>query len=224
MSGLRILASGLSGGIGLAFSQSAATHSDWRLAGLARHPVPGEYPFDATWPEDRIRATLKDLGPIDALICLHGADIGSPPLRQTSYLTRLQSLYAIDIEGTIKLVRAALPILNPGGAIVLMGSDEAAEGSPGETGELYAIAKAAVTSYGKSLAETMGRRARVAVVAPGWVLTRWAATLSAERRERVVRRARSGHWQTPEQVARVIERLLTSQDWPSGLVTYVDQR
>lgn len=166
--------------------------------------------MDVTWEEDRIAAALAPLGPVDALVCAHGADVSSPPLRQAPYGDRLKALWEIDVAGTSKLVRCAVPHLTAGGVIVLIGSDEVDVGLPGETAELYAIAKGAVTSYGKSLAASLGDRARVYIVAVGWVLTRWGLSLSEERREAVVQRSRAGRWQSPDTVASVIERLVAA--------------
>lgn len=213
---LRILVSGISGGIGQAFKNRAIAHPQWELVGLARHPEPSEIGFDVTWSERRMADTLSDIGPINALVCLHGADIVSFPLRQAPFLERLQALYEVDLAGTVKLVRSALPLLTPGAPIVVMGWDQAVLGSAGESGELYALAKGALTSYAKSLAASQLNQVTVYVVAPGWVMTRWGQSLSPQRRARIASRTRSGHWQTADEVARVLEMLLTA---PPGLMT-----
>lgn len=175
---------------------------------LLRQPVSGDTHLDVTWDEERIAKQLAELGSVDVLVCAHGADVSSPPLRQAPYQERLRALWEVDVAGTIKLVRQTIPHLALPGMIVLMGSDEVDEGRPGETAELYAAAKGAVTSYARSLAATLGSRARVHVVAVGWVLTRWGLSLSPDRRAEVVRKSRTGHWQSPAQVAAVIERLV----------------
>lgn len=219
---LRILVSGTSGGIGQAFCQRATTHPDWEVIGLVRRPTLSGLAFDAVWSEESMREVLVPIGQVDALVVLHGADIVSAPGRANPYLDRLDWLYQVDIAGTIKLVRATLPQLNPGGTIVLIGSDEAYQGSRGESGELYAVAKAAVMSYGRSLALTINDRARVVIIAPGWVLTRWGQSLSADRRQRLAHRTVSGRWQSPQAVARVIESVLVHPDSaPSGAVISV---
>lgn len=219
---LRLIVSGTSGGIGQAFCQLATAHADWEVIGLVRRPATSDQAFDAVWSEASIHAALEPIGRVDTLIALHGADIVSGPGRSQPYIDRLDWLYQVDIAGTIKLVRATLPQLNPGGTIILIGSDEAYQGSSGESGELYAVAKSAVMSYGRSLALTVKDRARVVIVAPGWVLTRWGQSLSAERRQRLAQRTVRGRWQSPLEVARAIESVLVHPDSaPSGAVIAV---
>lgn len=217
------MVSGSSGGIGLAFGRLVKdAYSDWEIVGLARRPGLHDRAFDASWPERTIREAVAGVGLLDALVCLHGADIVSPPLRRQPYETRLDALYQVDIAGTVKLVRATMPLLRPGAAIILMGSDESDTGAAGSTGELYALAKAAVTAYGKSLARSLGDSYRVIIVAPGWVLTRWGETLDSERRERLAQRTRIGRWQTPDEVAHTIVELLGQPGARStGEVVYV---
>ncbi len=224
MSCLRILVSGISGGIGAAFVARARSHPDWEVIGLARAPNGHAITFDAAWPNDRIAAAIEAIDGADALVCLHGADIVSPPLRQASYLDRLEALYRVDLAGTVKLIRAVLPKMKRGGVILVMGWDQAGTGMAGESAELYALTKGALTSYAKSLAATLEGQALVYVVAPGWVLTRWGETLSSESRKRLAGRTRSGRWQTPDQVAQVLESLLIRPgDYASGEVVYVDR-
>ncbi|NMP23461.1 SDR family NAD(P)-dependent oxidoreductase [Sulfobacillus harzensis] len=214
---MRILASGISGGIGQAFrARVAECHPDWVVEGLARRPNADDHRFDLTWPLDRMVDALSQLPAIDALLCLAGADILSPPLRHAPYLERLEALYRVDVAGTVKTVQAALPRLSPGGIIILMGWDRAGLGKAGEAGELYALAKGALTSWGKSLAKSLGERATVYVVAPGWVQTRWGDALSPAERARIAAKTATGRWQTPDEVAHVLESLLT---FPRGLST-----
>ncbi|MCY0899234.1 MAG: SDR family NAD(P)-dependent oxidoreductase [Firmicutes bacterium] len=217
---MRILATGLSGGIGAALQHRLAQRSDVELIALARKPDhAGARPFDVTWDIARLAAALKDVGQIDALVLLHGADILSPPLCQQSYWDRLDVLYQVDVLGSIKTVKAALEHLAPGGAIVVMGWDHADTGAPGDASELYATAKAALVGFAKSLATTLLDRASVYVIAPGWVMTRWAQSLSAEQQEQIRARTRAHRWQTPDEVAAVIESVL--QLPPSALTGQV---
>jgi 3-oxoacyl-[acyl-carrier protein] reductase len=148
---VRLMVSGSQGGIGSAFV-SAAHHRGWSVVELARSPGPEGVRVDVMWPEEKIAGELASLGRLDGLICCHGADISSPPLGRAPYQDRLDALYQVDIAGTIKLVRAAWPLIVPGGTIVLLGSDEVEVGRAGDAAGLYATAKGAVTAYAKSLA------------------------------------------------------------------------
>ncbi len=213
---LRLLVSGSSGGIGQAFCSLAKTHPDWELLPLSRNPRSTQIRFDALWPLEQIEAAVHSLDPLDGLLCLHGADILSPPLRHASYLQRLNALYETDLAGSIKLVKSVLPLLRPGGTIILMGWDRAALGAEGDAGEIYATVKGAIAALGKSLAASLIDRATVYVVAPGWVQTRWGDSLSEAARSRIASRTRAGRWQTPLDVARVLEALLA---FPAGIST-----
>jgi NAD(P)-dependent dehydrogenase (short-subunit alcohol dehydrogenase family) len=89
----------------------------------------------------------------------------------------------INLTGTMRVCRAALPLLRQrGGAIVNVASVAALNSSPESVS--YAASKAAVVSYTRSLAYAHGvDRIRVNAVAPGWVRTPMSAyemRLSAE--------------------------------------------
>lgn len=221
----RILCTGISGGIGDAFRKRVRQqHADWEVLGLARNPEdPGDRRFDVTQPLETLEQALSEVGTVDAVLCLAGADILSPPLRQAPYLERLDALYQVDLAGSIKTVQAALPHLRPDGVIVLMGWDMATLGQSGEAGELYALAKGAVASYGKSLALTLMGRATVYVVAPGWVRTRWGERLPTATQARIAAKTRAGRWQTPDEVAAVLEALMQfPRALSTGQVIYVN--
>ncbi len=222
---LRILATGLSGGIGQAFAARAISHSDWQVTRLLRQPSqPADVCFDVTWSEERMRGALGPVGTVDVLLALAGADILSAPLRRKPYADRLEALYQVDIHGTVKTVRAALPHLADDGIIILMGWDQAGLGKSGESGELYALAKGALTAYAKSLALTLLGRATVYTVAPGWVDTRWGETLEAPQKQRIAAQTRAGRWQTPDDVAQVLEALITfPRQLATGQVIYVNR-
>ncbi len=213
---MRILVTGISGGIGRAFRERAAHEPGWVVEGLARRPAAHDHVFDVTWPPSRLQEAVDWVPSLDVICCLAGADILSPPLRQASYLERLDALYQVDLAGTVKTVQALLPKLSYGGTIIVMGWDRASLGKAGEPGELYALAKGALTSWAKSLALTLSERATVYVVAPGWIRTRWGNSLTKEQQSRIASRTRLGRWQTPEDVAEVLVALIK---FPRGLAT-----
>ena len=75
-----------------------------------------------------------------------------------------------NLKGVYFTVQKSLPLMGPGGAIVLNASVAAGKGDPG--GSLYAASKAGVRSLGRSLAaELVGRGIRVNVVSPGPIET-----------------------------------------------------
>ncbi len=78
--------------------------------------------------------------------------------------------FNINVKGPYFLIKALLPLLNSGAAIVLNGSINAHMGMPNTTA--YAASKAALISLAKTLsAELLHRGIRVNVVSPGPVRT-----------------------------------------------------
>ena len=71
-----------------------------------------------------------------------------------------------NLKGPYFLIKALLPLLNPGAAIVLNGSINAHIGMPNTT--VYAASKAALISLAKTLSsELLSRGVRVNVISPG---------------------------------------------------------
>ncbi|MCP3395017.1 SDR family oxidoreductase [Bradyrhizobium sp. CCGB12] len=81
----------------------------------------------------------------------------------------------VNLTGTMRMCRAALPLLKQrGGAIVNIASVAAFNASPGSAS--YAASKAAVVAYTRSLAYAHGVDGiRANAVAPGWVRTPMSA-------------------------------------------------
>ena len=74
--------------------------------------------------------------------------------------------FDINVRGAYFMVKHALPLIPDGGAIILTSSTAASSGAPGLS--VYAASKAAVRSFGRSLAaEFAPRNIRVNVVSPG---------------------------------------------------------
>jgi NAD(P)-dependent dehydrogenase (short-subunit alcohol dehydrogenase family) len=71
----------------------------------------------------------------------------------------------------------------------------------GDSGQLFAAAKAAVIGFSKSLAKSLAPEVRVNVLAPGWIRTSWGEGASEIWQERVRRETPLGRWGTPEDVA-----------------------
>lgn len=74
--------------------------------------------------------------------------------------------FDLNARGTLFTVQKALPLLRPGGSIILLGSVTAFKGLAGST--TYSAAKAAVRSYARTWAAEFGDRGlRVNVLSPG---------------------------------------------------------
>jgi NAD(P)-dependent dehydrogenase (short-subunit alcohol dehydrogenase family) len=76
----------------------------------------------------------------------------------------------LNVKGTYFTVQRCLPMMGPGGAIILCSSVSACRSMPGSS--VYAASKAAINSIGRSLGgELVSRGIRVNVVMPGGVKT-----------------------------------------------------
>ena len=139
-----------------------------RLAGRKGFGIPGDL-RDEAFCTRLVEQTVEKLGGLDILVCNAG--------RQQSRASILD-VSSEDFDATMKtnvyapfwLIKAALPHLQPGSAIIGTTSEQAYDPSA----ELYDYAqtKAATMNYVKSLAKQLGPRGiRVNGVAPGPVWT-----------------------------------------------------
>ena len=95
--------------------------------------------------------------------------------------------------------------------ILNVGWDQAATGMDGDSGELFAAAKAAVMAFTKSLAVSLAPAVRVNCVAPGWIKTAWGESAPDEWQARIMRETPLNRWGTPKDIARCA-RWLCSDD------------
>src|SRR5260370_7203422 len=116
---------------------------------------------------------------------------------------KLRELLDVDVTATLLLSREAGRRMKEQGqgAILNMGWDQAESGMEGDSGQLFAAAKAAIMAFSKSLALTLAPEVRVNCLAPGWILTAWGTGASARWQERVQKETPLGRWGTPEDVA-----------------------
>ncbi len=92
--------------------------------------------------------------------------------------------FSVNVKGLYFTVQQLLPIINPGGSVILNASVVHEVGTPGAS--VYSATKAAVVSLAKTLAaELLPRKIRVNVVSPGLTQTNFFANtgLSAEQVE-----------------------------------------
>lgn len=122
---------------------------------------------------------------------------------------KLTALWRVDVEATVRLSRLAGRRMKQRrrGMIVNIGWDQAETGMAGDSGELFATTKGAVTAFTRSLAKSLAPEVRVNCVAPGWVKTAWGEQASSQWQERAARESLLGRWGTPEDVARAVRFL-----------------
>lgn len=119
-----------------------------------------------------VAQTLKAFGGLDVVFANAGIAIGGPGADTSE--DAVNSLLDTNLKGVINTVRSVVPHLREGAAIVLNASSAATKTFAGVG--VYGATKAAVLSYGKSLAvELAPRKIRVNMVSPGITETPIAA-------------------------------------------------
>ena len=146
---------------------------------------------------------------IDIWINAAGADVLTGDAADLCFEEKLERLWQVDVHGTILLSRLVGQRMieaasGPGKAVLLnIGWDQVAHGMAGESGEMFAATKGAVTAFTLSLARSLAPAVRVNCIAPGWIRTAWAEQASAAWHERAVSESLLERWGTPQDVANV---------------------
>ena len=74
--------------------------------------------------------------------------------------------FGVNVKGTLFTVQKALPLMQPGGSIILTGSTAGSQGSPAFS--VYGASKAAIRSFARNwILDLKGSGIRVNVLAPG---------------------------------------------------------
>lgn len=152
-------------------------------------------------------------GPVDALVNNAGADLLTGELKDVTYETKLQTLLEVDVSGTMLLSRAfGRRFVDQGrGTILTIGWDQSDRGMEGDSGELFAAAKNAVTGFTRSLALSLAPQVRVNCIAPGWIKTAWGDGASDYWQQRVLQETPLKRWGLPEDIAHLARFLLSRE-------------
>lgn len=143
-------------------------------------------------------------GGIDVLVEAAGVDILTGERRSWSYERKLEALWRVDVEAGIRIAReTARRALESGqkGTILTVGWNATEWGMAGESAELFAMAKGAVTAFTRCLAQRVGPNIRVNCVAPGWIRTQWGANAPEAWQTQARRESLLDRWGTPEDMA-----------------------
>jgi len=130
---------------------------------------------------DRLFDTVKrEKGKIDVLF----ASAGKGEAAKLGEITEehFDASFDLIVRGTLFTVQKALPLLNDGASIIMIGSVASVKGFPGFG--VYAASKAALRSFARTwLNELKGRNIRVNVLSPGQVDTPDSQRLDKATRE-----------------------------------------
>ena len=121
---------------------------------------------------DRLYAAVKaERGTLDIVFANAGAG-GPLPLGKIT-AEHIDDTFNTNVKGTIFTVQKALPLMRPGGSIILTGSSAGTTGAAAFTA--YSASKAAVRNLAKTWAEDLkGTGLRVNVLSPGATATELA--------------------------------------------------
>jgi NAD(P)-dependent dehydrogenase (short-subunit alcohol dehydrogenase family) len=138
------------------------------------------------------------------------------------------TLFGINVRGTLFTVQKALPLLNDGASVILNGSTAADAGT--EAFGVYAASKAATRSFARTWAnELKGRGIRVNTITPGPTdtpgLTGLApdAEQAAGLRQQLAAQVPLGRLARPEEIAAAVTFLASGQSsFITGSSLYAD--
>jgi NAD(P)-dependent dehydrogenase (short-subunit alcohol dehydrogenase family) len=177
---------------------------------------------------DRVYAAIAAAeGRLDILFANAGGGEFAPLGAVTE--AQFDKYFGINVKGTLFTVQKALPLMRPGGAIVINGSMVSIKGAPAFG--VYAATKAALRSFARTWASDLkGRDIRVNVVAPGTVVTpayKSELGLSDEQIKEFAAQAAGitplGRTGTPDEIAKAVS-FLASDDasYITGVELFVD--
>lgn len=118
------------------------------------------------------RETFDQFGKIDTLVVNAGGVVDGSPMAAITEVTEdnYDKYMDLNLKSAYFTVQKALPYLNDGASIILIGSSAAHRAAPGMT--VYSAAKAAVVSLAKGLSlDLLARKIRVNTLSPGSIDT-----------------------------------------------------
>jgi glucose 1-dehydrogenase len=151
-------------------------------------------------PAELIAAAAGLLGGLRVLVCNAAAERREALTEITP--EGMDLLWAVNVRATLGLVRAALPLLDHGGRVLLLGSVQAMRPNPHQLA--YAATKAALSNMGRNLAKQLAPRGiAVNILSPGAIATEGNAQALADPAYRAAAEARipAGRIGDPDDVA-----------------------
>ncbi|MFC7330997.1 SDR family NAD(P)-dependent oxidoreductase [Marinactinospora rubrisoli] len=176
---------------------------------------------------DRLYQAVRDRGQGLDVLFANASVAAFMPLEQITE-EHFDTLFGINVRGTLFTVQKALPLLNDGASVILNGSTNVDAGD--EAFGVYAASKAATRSFARTWAnELKGRGIRVNAVTPGPTDTPGLSGLapdpeqSAHLRRHLAAQVPLGRLARPEEIAAAVAFLASEQSsFITGSSLYVD--
>lgn len=176
---------------------------------------------------DRLYETIRSRGRGLDVLFANASVAALATLEQTTE-QHFDTLFAINVRGTMFTVQKALPLLNDGASVILNGSTNVDVGA--EAFGAYAASKAATRSFARTWAnELKGRGIRVNTVTPGPTDTPGLSGLAPDPeqatglRQHLAAQVPLGRLGRPEEIAAAVAFLASGQSsFITGTSLYVD--
>ncbi|OLE21360.1 MAG: short-chain dehydrogenase, partial [Catenulispora sp. 13_1_20CM_3_70_7] len=173
---------------------------------------------------DRLYETIRSRGQgLDVLFA--NASVGTFATLEQVTEEHFDTLFGINVRGTLFTVQKALPLLNDGASVIVNGSTNADVGD--EAFGVYAATKAATRSFARTWAnELKGRGIRVNTITPGPTDTPGLSELTptpAALKQNLATHVPLGRLGRPEEIAAAVAFLASGQSsFITGSSLYVD--
>ncbi|KAK6133241.1 hypothetical protein DH2020_033002 [Rehmannia glutinosa] len=127
--------------------------------------------------KDLIEKTVAKYGKIDVIVCNAAANPAVDGILETKESV-LDKLWEINVKTSVLLLQAAAPHLQKGSSVIFVSSIAAYQ--PPQGLAMYGVTKTALLGLTKALAAEMAPDTRVNCVAPGFVPTHFASSLTTD--------------------------------------------
>jgi NAD(P)-dependent dehydrogenase (short-subunit alcohol dehydrogenase family) len=169
---------------------------------------------------DRLYETVKAKGKIDVLVANAGTGEFAPLEGVTE--AHFDKLFDLNVKGTLFTVQKALPLMNDGGSIILVGSVASVKGTPAFG--TYGATKAAVRNLVRAwTVELKDRRIRSNVLSPGPIKTPLVELQPPETIARMLTTIPMGRMGEPDEVGKAAVFLASDDSsFVTGIELFVD--
>jgi NAD(P)-dependent dehydrogenase (short-subunit alcohol dehydrogenase family) len=169
---------------------------------------------------DRLYKTVEARGRVDIIVA--NAGLGEFVPLEAVTEEHFDKIFNINVKGALFTVQKALPLLNDGGSIILIGSVASAKGTPAFA--VYGASKAAVRNFVRGwTVELQDRHIRSNVLSPGPIATPLSAAAPQDKIAEMTSTIPMGRLGEPEEVAKAA-LFLASDDssFITGIELFVD--